>query len=87
MDVAFASWKTHMLFISGKVVLAKYVLNALPNHVIQSIYLPRTVCDQFDKRIRDFIWGDQAGRQRVHAVNWDIVTLSMDRCGLGIRNC
>lgn len=33
MDVALASWKTHMLSLSGKVVLAKYVLNALPNHV------------------------------------------------------
>lgn len=49
MDVALAGWKIHMLSFSGRVVFAKSVLNVLPNHVMQSIYLPRAICYQFDK--------------------------------------
>ncbi|KAG8637661.1 hypothetical protein MANES_15G150301v8, partial [Manihot esculenta] len=87
LDAALLSWKTFMLSPSGRVTLAKSILNALPNHIMQSFYLPRTVSDLLDKKNCDFIWGDQTGKWRVHAVNWDIITLPIDRRGLGIRSC
>lgn len=87
MDVVLSSWKTSMLSLSGKVTLANSVLNALHNHIMQSFYLPRVVFDLLDKKISDFIWGDQIGKWRVHTVNWDIIMLPIDCGGLGIRSC
>lgn len=87
MDAALSGWKTHMLSLSGRITLANSVLNALPNHTMQSFCLPWAVFDLLDKKNRDFIWGNQAGKRCVHALNWNIVTLPIDRGGLGIRSC
>lgn len=57
MDAALASWKISLLSLAGHVIVAKLVLSVLPNHVIQSIPLSKSVCDDIDKKICDFIWG------------------------------
>ncbi|KAF2302230.1 hypothetical protein GH714_033810 [Hevea brasiliensis] len=74
-----------MLSFSGRVTLANSVLTTLPNHLMQALYLPKAMCDEFDKKIRRFIWGDQRGNHRVHLVNWNQVTLPKDKGGLGVR--
>lgn len=45
------------------------MLMAIPNHVIQVLYLTRSVCDSMDKKISDLLWEDL-----VHIVNWDKMT-------------
>lgn len=49
--------KMEVVSFSGWVILAKTVLSALPNYLMQSIYLFKSVCDKSDKRVRRFIWG------------------------------
>lgn len=63
VDDHLAKWKASVLSFAGQVSLAKSILIVLPNHLIQTIYLPRMVCDEFDKRICQFIWGDCHGNQ------------------------
>lgn len=71
--------------LQGVLPQKKYVLSALPNHLMQSVYLPKSVCDEFDKWVRRFIQGDQKGGQRVHLVKWTQLCLSLHRGGLGLK--
>lgn len=87
MDSAVAGWKTGLLSLAGHVTLVKSVIFVLPNHVMQSIPLPKFVYDEIDKKICGFIWSDQIGRRRVHMFSWDILTLPVDHGSLGIRSC
>lgn len=61
MDAHLASWKMKMLSFAGRVTLAKSILMALPNHLMRTFYMPRLVCDEYDKKVRNFIWRDQCG--------------------------
>lgn len=61
MDAHLASWKMKMLSFAGRVTLAKSILMALPNHLMRTFYMPRLVCDEYDKKVRNFIWSDQCG--------------------------
>lgn len=85
VDSHLAGWKSNMLSFFGRVIMAKSILSTLPNHLIQAMYLPKLVCEEFNKKIQDFIWGDQWANKRVHLVNWHQVTLPVDYVGLGIR--
>lgn len=43
-----SSWKSKTLSFAGRITLAKSVLQAIPSHVMQSSFLPRSVCDEVD---------------------------------------
>ncbi|KAF2290004.1 hypothetical protein GH714_040097 [Hevea brasiliensis] len=55
VDNHLARWKFNLLSFVGRVTLVKLVLNALPNHLMQALYLPRSVCDEFDKKVWNFV--------------------------------
>lgn len=52
LEAYLAGWKTHQLSFAGRVTLAKSVLSTLSNHLMQYVYIPKSVCDSFDKMIR-----------------------------------
>lgn len=58
--------KADLLLFVGRIMLAKSILSALPNHLMQSMYLPLLVCDEFDKMVRQFVWGDRYGNACMH---------------------
>lgn len=45
------------------------------------------MCDEFDKRIRSFFWGDIHGGQRLYLVNWSQLCLLINQDGLGLKSC
>ena len=51
----------------------------------QTTLLPKGLCDQIDKLVRKFLWGDSLAKKRVNLLNWDKVTRRKDHGGLGIR--
>lgn len=55
MNVALLGWKTSLLSLLSIITLGKSVLNALPNYIMQSFYLPWAVYDLLNKKICDFI--------------------------------
>jgi len=69
----------------GHITLIKSTLTAIPTYAMQTCRLPRTVCDELDRKIHRFLWaGSNAGR-KLHLVAWAIITKSMSGGGFGIR--
>jgi len=52
---------------------------------MQSARLPRSVCDELDRKIRRFLWGGTAMQRKVHLIAWDVVTKDKSQGGLGLR--
>lgn len=50
-----ARWKAKFLSFAGRTVLVKFVMTAVPNHVMQGAALPTHLCDKLDKISRDFL--------------------------------
>lgn len=82
-----AKWKAYVLSFVGRVSLAKSVLTILQNHLMQTLYLLRVVCDEFHKMIHQFIWGDCHGKQHVYFVHWDQMVMPLTHRGLEIGTC
>ena len=61
-------------------------ITAIPAYVMQSAHLPRSVCDELDKRIRRFLWGETAMERKPHLVTWGAVIKEKAKGGLGIRS-
>lgn len=55
-------------FFSGvtKEVLIKYVLQALPTYAMGIFKFPVTFCVKLSQIIRDYWWGDENERKKVH---------------------
>lgn len=79
-------WRARHLTLAGRLILAKSVLSSIPYFAMQTMLFPGGVCDEIDKRIRGFVWGDSAAQRKCHLVNWETVTRSKEEGGLGVRS-
>ncbi|CAI0409373.1 unnamed protein product [Linum tenue] len=86
LDKRLSGWKIRSLSLAGRVTLALSVLNALPNYVMQTAVLPCHICDVIDKKIRNFVWGAEEGRTKIHLVTWETVCKPKEEGGLGLRS-
>ncbi|CAN1167006.1 Putative ribonuclease H protein At1g65750 [Linum perenne] len=86
MDEKLAGWKAHNLSLAGRVTLASSVLNAIPSYAMQTAFLPVSICDSIDRKIRNFIWGSTEGARKIHNINWGTVCKPKGMGGLGLRN-
>ncbi|CAN1825156.1 Putative ribonuclease H protein At1g65750 [Linum perenne] len=73
LDAKLLGWKSETLSLAGRVTLDTSVLNALPSYAMQTSLLPAYICEKIDQRIRNFIWGSDQGKRKVHLVNWDMI--------------
>lgn len=79
IDARLEGWKTRHLSLAGRRVMAQSVLASIPYYTMQSTYLPKSICDEIDKKIRHFIWGSREGERKMHLINWEKVTLTRDK--------
>lgn len=86
IDSKLAGWKEKALSTAGRVTLAQTSLCSTPSYVMQSTKLHRSICDDIDKKVRGFVWGDTAKKRKVHPVAWECITKPKDAGGLGLRS-
>lgn len=69
MSKRLSKWKAKNLSLAGKTTLIKVVTSAMPNHLMQTMELPRKVYDQIDRLNRNFLWGSIDTRRKVYLVS------------------
>ena len=80
-------WGGYWLTTTGKLVLIKSTLSALPIYQSSLLVAPKSILDQLSKLIRDFLWQGGKGNQgRLHLVNWDTVKRPVSEGGLQVKD-
>ena len=67
-------WEAKLLSLAGRITLAQLVLNSIPLYSMQSTILHITLRNNLDKKVRQIIRGSLQGYQKIHLVNWEMVT-------------
>jgi hypothetical protein len=81
-----SNWVERLMSHGAKDTLIKSVIQALPGHIMGVFKLSTGFCEQYEKLIRDFWWGDDENQRRVHWTAWDNITKPKGRGGLGFRD-
>ncbi|CAN1823686.1 Putative ribonuclease H protein At1g65750 [Linum perenne] len=55
MDNKLVGWKANNLSLASRVILASSVLIAIPSYIMHATFLPASICDDIDRKIRNFI--------------------------------
>lgn len=53
---------------------------------MQTTKLPRSVCDDIDRKTRKFLWGGTNEARKIHLVAWENVTKHKQEGGLSLRS-
>ncbi|GAA0187389.1 hypothetical protein LIER_34677 [Lithospermum erythrorhizon] len=78
-------WKASCLSLAARKVLIQSTSSAIPNCYCQFIVLPKIICSKIDQVNLAFLWGSTSTKKKMHLVNWDQVTSSKAKGGLGLR--
>ena len=57
MQNKLQGWKTNLLSMAGRVVIAQAILSAIPAYVMQGCLLPTRILNNLDKVSINFVWG------------------------------
>ena len=78
-------WKTNLLLMAGRAVIAQSVLSAILAYVMQGCMLPTRILNNLDKVSKNIVWGSTEDHKKLHMVGWGKVTKPKCRGGLGIQ--
>ncbi|KAA3488041.1 LINE-type retrotransposon LIb DNA [Gossypium australe] len=79
-------WEARKLSLAGRITLAQSVLLTIPSYFMQSLAIPKGVCDELEKIARQFIWGGTAGNPKIALLGWDSICQPRTCGGLGLRH-
>jgi hypothetical protein len=80
------SWNEKHSSFGAKETLIKSVAQALVGHVMGVFKMTKEFCDQYEKLIRDFWWGDEEDHRKVHWMAWENMIKPKCKGGIGFRD-
>jgi ribonuclease HI len=78
-------WKGKLLSQAGREVLIKAVVQAIPTYTMNVFKLPKKLCSELERMVRDFWWGHSGEARKVHWVNWNSLCKPKQVGGMGFR--
>ncbi|XP_072054209.1 uncharacterized mitochondrial protein AtMg00310-like [Arachis hypogaea] len=79
-------WKEKLLNQTGKEILIKSVIQAIPAYVMNVVMLPKNFCQRICARIAKFWWASSGKDKGVHWRSWTKISVSKEEGGLGFRD-
>ncbi|KAA3453503.1 reverse transcriptase [Gossypium australe] len=80
------NWDARKLSLARRITLAQSIFLAIPGYFMQSLAIPKGVCDSLEKIVREFIWGGSAGNPKIALVGWESICQPKTCGGLGFRH-
>jgi hypothetical protein len=81
-----SDWNEKYMYAAGKETLIKSVAQSITNHAMSVFKFPAGLCDDLTHIIRDFWWGDEEEKRKVHGMSWDKMTKPKSHGGLGFKD-
>lgn len=79
-------WKQCLLSPAGREVLIKAVAFAIPAYPMACFQFPKTLCNDLEKLIAKFWWGQKRDESKIHWHNWYTLSKAKDQGGMGFRD-
>lgn len=86
MNSKLAGWKARNLSMARRLVMAKSVLEAIPNYYLQTTQQPSSIINQMERIIWNFLWWGTNQSKKIHWASWNKVTTLKKEEGLGLLN-
>jgi len=86
VDKRLAGWKTSNLSMAGRATLIQATVSAIPSCAMQKVKIPRSICDEVDRKARCFLWGGNDSTRKIHNVSWNQVAKNNLMGGLGVKS-
>jgi hypothetical protein len=71
---------------SGKEILLKAIIQAIPTYIMSCFQIPISTCDSLRKAIADFWWGVEDGKKKMHWRSWEWLSTPKHLGGMGFRD-
>lgn len=78
-------WKEKLLSQSGKEILIKAVIQAIPSYFMNGFLFPITTCQEIERATSRFFWGSTVEDRKQHWAGWDILTTKKAEGGIGFK--
>jgi hypothetical protein len=79
-------WAEKYMSSAAKETLIKAVLQSLPTYAMGVFKFPDGLIEDLPKVVRDFWWGDEENRRRMHWMSWDRLARPKSQGGVGFRD-
>ncbi|GKV19300.1 hypothetical protein SLEP1_g29582 [Rubroshorea leprosula] len=79
-------WKKSLLSQAGQEILIKAVAMAIPTFTMSCFLFPAGVCQDINRIIREFWWGQQAQERKICWVSWNQLSKSKHVGGMGFKD-
>ena len=79
-------WEGKLLSQTGREVLIKSVIQAIPTYTMSCFKLPITLCHEIESLIRKFWWGQRGDRREILWVRWEDMCQHKDQGGMGFKD-
>ena len=79
-------WKEKLLSQTGREILLKAVMQAIPTFAMSCFKLPRGLYDEIEVLIRKLFWGQKRVQRKIHWKKWEVSCKPKSEGGMGFKD-